>query len=220
MRAKCFSEKQIPTKTHAWYHSGWTLFCCWAEFRVARWWSIFGLGQFRDGQYNLKNITRRLTQVNSQIAIPFIYSSKGYGLLWHQYGLTDFNPADNFISLEQQQSTTEWSEWPKLRPRYLRKYLKTNRCTKIQCVCGRRLFKYFWIWEYGKSSFCRCWRKTCCRSDQYVASTNFREHWYTSKLVSIRCRVLCKSDNTPALSWRLNSNTTTFRSPVAKRSVM
>ena len=67
---------------------------------------IFGLGQFQDGQYNLKNVARRLTQVNTQIAIPFIYSSKGYGLLWHQYGLTDFNPADNFITLEQQQSAT------------------------------------------------------------------------------------------------------------------
>lgn len=33
---------------------------------------IFGLGQFQDGQYNLKGITRRLTQVNTQIAIPFI----------------------------------------------------------------------------------------------------------------------------------------------------
>jgi alpha-glucosidase (family GH31 glycosyl hydrolase) len=50
---------------------------------------IFGLGQFQDGQYNLKNVARRLTQVNTQIAIPFIFSSKGYGLLWHQYGLTD-----------------------------------------------------------------------------------------------------------------------------------
>ena len=35
--------------------------------------SIFGLGQFQDGQFNLKNITRRLTQVNSQIAIPFMF---------------------------------------------------------------------------------------------------------------------------------------------------
>jgi alpha-D-xyloside xylohydrolase len=66
---------------------------------------IFGLGQFQDGQYNLKNVARQLTQVNTQIAIPFIYSSKGYGLLWHQYGLTDFNPADNFITLEKQQQS-------------------------------------------------------------------------------------------------------------------
>lgn len=67
---------------------------------------IFGLGQFQDGQYNLKNVARRLIQVNTQIAIPFIYSSKGYGLLWHQYGLTDFNPADNFIALEKQEQST------------------------------------------------------------------------------------------------------------------
>jgi len=67
---------------------------------------LFGLGQFQDGHYNLRNVTRRLTQVNSQISIPFIYSSKGYGLLWHQYGLTDFNPADNFITLEKQEHST------------------------------------------------------------------------------------------------------------------
>ena len=30
---------------------------------------IFGLGQFQDGHFNLKNITRKLTQVNSQISI-------------------------------------------------------------------------------------------------------------------------------------------------------
>ncbi len=42
---------------------------------------------------------RRLTQVNTQISIPFVYSSKGYGLLWHNYGLTDFNPADRRIEL-------------------------------------------------------------------------------------------------------------------------
>ena len=61
---------------------------------------IFGSRQFQNGHYNLRNITRKLTPVNSQISIPLIYSSKGYGLIWHQYGLTDFNPADNFVTLE------------------------------------------------------------------------------------------------------------------------
>lgn len=60
---------------------------------------IFGTGQFQDGFLNIKGLTRRLTQVNTQIAIPFIYSSKGYGLLWHNYGLTDFNPADTKVEL-------------------------------------------------------------------------------------------------------------------------
>jgi len=60
---------------------------------------LFGLGQFQDGAYNLRNVPRKLIQVNSQIAIPFLYSSRGYGILWHQYGLTNFNPTDNKVNL-------------------------------------------------------------------------------------------------------------------------
>lgn len=60
---------------------------------------IYGTGQFQDGYLNIRGLTRRLTQVNTQISIPFILSSKGYGLLWNNYGLTDFNPADQFVEL-------------------------------------------------------------------------------------------------------------------------
>ncbi|MBQ8866293.1 MAG: DUF5110 domain-containing protein [Bacteroidaceae bacterium] len=62
---------------------------------------LYGLGQFQDGYANVRGLTRRLTQVNTQIAIPFILSSRGYGLLWNNYGLTEFNPSDTFIRLEQ-----------------------------------------------------------------------------------------------------------------------
>lgn len=62
---------------------------------------LFGMGQFQDGYLNVRGLPRRLTQVNSQIAIPFLLSSKGYGLLWHNYGLTDLNPADTAIHLTQ-----------------------------------------------------------------------------------------------------------------------
>ena len=67
---------------------------------------LFGLGQFQDGQYNLKNISRKLIQVNSQIAIPFLYSNRGFGILWHQYGLTSFNPADNEVLLAKKDSAS------------------------------------------------------------------------------------------------------------------
>ena len=60
---------------------------------------LFGTGQFQDGFLNVKGVTRRLTQVNTQIALPFILSNKGYGLLWNNYGLTDFNPADHSVAL-------------------------------------------------------------------------------------------------------------------------
>ena len=62
---------------------------------------LYGLGQFQDGFLNVKGLTRRLTQVNTQIAVPFLMSSKGYGILWNNYGLTDFNPADNKIVMQR-----------------------------------------------------------------------------------------------------------------------
>ena len=68
---------------------------------------IFGTGQFQDGYLNIKGLTRRLTQVNTQISIPFILSNKGYGLLWNNYGLTDFNPANDFVELKQVGKTGE-----------------------------------------------------------------------------------------------------------------
>ena len=60
---------------------------------------LFGMGQFQDGYVNVRGLTRRLTQVNTQISLPFLLSSKGYGLLWNNYGLTDFNPSDHSIPL-------------------------------------------------------------------------------------------------------------------------
>ena len=65
---------------------------------------LYGLGQFQDGFLNVKGLTRRLTQVNTQISVPFLMSSKGYGILWNNYGLTDFNPADNRIDMEREES--------------------------------------------------------------------------------------------------------------------
>ena len=60
---------------------------------------LYGTGQFQDGYLDIRGLTRRLTQVNTQISIPFVLSSKGYGLLWNNYGLTDFNPASNSVVL-------------------------------------------------------------------------------------------------------------------------
>ena len=64
---------------------------------------LYGTGQFQDGYLDIRGLTRRLTQVNTQIALPMILSSRGWGLLWHNYGLTDFNPADQSVRLTQQE---------------------------------------------------------------------------------------------------------------------
>ena len=68
---------------------------------------LFGTGQFQDGYLNIRGLPRRLTQVNSQISIPFILSSKGYGLLWNNYGLTEFNPGEHVLPLLREDDRTE-----------------------------------------------------------------------------------------------------------------
>ena len=60
---------------------------------------LYGLGQFQDGYLDVRQLPRRLTQVNTQISIPFVLSSKGYGLLWNNYGLTNFNNPTESVEL-------------------------------------------------------------------------------------------------------------------------
>lgn len=62
---------------------------------------LFGLGQFQDGYSNVRGLPRRLTQVNTQISLPMLISSKGYGILWNNYGLTEYNPCAESVRLEK-----------------------------------------------------------------------------------------------------------------------
>ncbi len=62
---------------------------------------LYGLGQFQDGYSNVRGLPRRLTQVNTQISIPMLLSSKGYGILWNNYGLVDFNPCEHSVAMHQ-----------------------------------------------------------------------------------------------------------------------
>jgi alpha-D-xyloside xylohydrolase len=62
--------------------------------------ALYGLGQHQSGFLNLRDIPVRLLQANTDIAIPFLISTKGYGLLWNNAALTDFNPATQAVSLD------------------------------------------------------------------------------------------------------------------------
>ncbi|HNX04849.1 MAG TPA: glycoside hydrolase family 31 protein, partial [Opitutales bacterium] len=53
--------------------------------------TLYGTGQFQDGQLVINDLPRHLLQENTQIAVPFVLSSKGYGILWHNTGATEFN---------------------------------------------------------------------------------------------------------------------------------
>ena len=62
--------------------------------------ALYGLGQHQEGIFNLRGVPIRLSQANTTISIPFLLSSKGYGVLWNNASLTDFNPADQSIAID------------------------------------------------------------------------------------------------------------------------
>jgi alpha-D-xyloside xylohydrolase len=179
---------------------------------------LFGLGQFQDGHYNLRNITRKLTQVNSQISIPFIYSSKGYGLLWHQYGLTDFNPADNYIQLQKLDSSSA-----------------TNKAVEVTTTSGTQKISQHQSLYTGKFSVPSDGvysifldlgdmdnrHLVLIDSKPCIDINNFWLPPTVSTLVDLkagehRVQLVCKSSNTPKVSWKLTDDETMFRSPNAK----
>jgi len=180
---------------------------------------LFGLGQFQDGHYNLRNVTRRLTQVNSQISIPFIYSSKGYGLLWHQYGLSDFNPADNFVTLEKKESLNA----DKIQAAEVTTTSGTQKVLQNQSlylgkftVPKEGTYSIFLdLGDMDNRQFLVIDGKPC------IDITNF---WLPPTISTIQnlkagehqLQLVCKSTNTPKVSLKLVDNLTTFRSPNAK----
>jgi alpha-D-xyloside xylohydrolase len=179
---------------------------------------IFGLGQFQDGQYNLKGVSRQLTQVNTQISIPFIYSSKGYGLLWHQYGLTDFNPADNFIALEKQQQPEGNDQMAEVTTTSGTQKVPQNQSLYSGWFSVPEDGEYSLflnLGDMGNRHFVVVDGKPCIdQSNMWLPPT-------TGTLIKLKAgehkvQVICKSDNNPLLSWKMRDNTTTFRSPVTK----
>lgn len=64
--------------------------------------ALYGLGQHQEGIFNIRGIPIRLHQANTNISVPFLLSSKGYGVLWNNASLTDFNPADQPIQIDPQ----------------------------------------------------------------------------------------------------------------------
>lgn len=60
--------------------------------------AIYGLGQFRDGALNLRGKRRELVQVNTQVAIPVLLSTKGWGIFWDNPSRTVFEDSSAGLS--------------------------------------------------------------------------------------------------------------------------
>ena len=53
--------------------------------------AVYGLGQHQSGMFNYRGATVELGQDNTDVAIPLLISSKGYGLMWNTAALTYFD---------------------------------------------------------------------------------------------------------------------------------
>ena len=59
--------------------------------------AIYGLGQHQSGVFNYRGTTVELGQQNTDVAIPLLLSSRGYGILWNT---ASFTYVDNRFPLE------------------------------------------------------------------------------------------------------------------------
>ena len=53
--------------------------------------ALYGLGQHQSGMFNYRGASVELGQNNTDVAIPLLISSKGYGLMWNTAALTYFD---------------------------------------------------------------------------------------------------------------------------------
>ncbi len=177
----------------------------------------FGTGQFQDGYLNIRGLPRRLTQVNTQIAIPFVLSDKGYGILWNNYGMTEFNPADKSVRLIPEASEGQ--------------SVTVNTTSTSGNKVETRNFKLFSaefnVEENGQYGLLLDVGQTMARKHyitidgQNIVDVN--NLWLpptTSVILNLKkgmhsVEVRGEKNDAPILYWRKINNETAFRSPVA-----
>ena len=64
--------------------------------------ALYGLGQHQEGIFNWRGHYVELFQLNKRAVVPFVLSTKGYGILWDNYSYTKFN--------DSQSGSYLWSE--------------------------------------------------------------------------------------------------------------
>lgn len=62
--------------------------------------SFYGLGQHQADEFNYKGKNEVLYQYNTKVSVPFIISSKNYGILWDNYSLTKYGDSRDYANLD------------------------------------------------------------------------------------------------------------------------
>ena len=179
---------------------------------------MYGLGQFQDGYTNVCGLSRRLTQVNTQISLPMYISSKGYGLLWNNYGLTDFNPSERTISLSRVEDSESKGEMVDVTSTTggRREFRTGSTFTaeldvpqsgrwSLLLDCGRTMARRHNLVIDGKTVFDQrnLWLPPTCSAIVYLEDG---KHTVSAEM---------EKDDTPSLGLCLVDDTTVLSSPVA-----
>lgn len=61
--------------------------------------AIYGLGQHQSEEINYKGKNEVLFQYNTKVSVPFIVSTKNYGILWDNYSLSRYGDARDFSQI-------------------------------------------------------------------------------------------------------------------------
>lgn len=63
--------------------------------------AIYGLGQHQSEEMNLRGRNEELFQYNTKVAVPFVVSTAGYGLLWDSYSYGRWGNPNDYLQLHR-----------------------------------------------------------------------------------------------------------------------
>ena len=178
---------------------------------------LYGLGQFQDGYSNVRGLSRRLTQVNTQISIPMLISSKGYGILWNNYGLTEFNPCSQSVSLKKSEGKGKTEEVDVTSTEGNKKEVRERHIFEA-AIDVAETGDYTLLLDVGQKMARR--HNLCIDGKTVIEIQNLWLPPTASAIVHIEAgRHLLTAeltkDDQPTLYYNKVGNQTTFRSPVA-----
>lgn len=63
--------------------------------------ALYGLGQHQSEELNMKGKNEDLFQYNTKVSVPFVVSTRGYGVLWDSYSYCRFGNPDDYQQLHR-----------------------------------------------------------------------------------------------------------------------
>ena len=179
---------------------------------------LYGLGQFQDGYTDIRGLSRRLTQVNTQISIPMFLSSRGYGLLWNNYGLTEFNPCSEQVRLlrDEGEGKKEYVDITTTEGGRREERVQGAFTARFRVPCDGR---YALLLDVGQQMARR--HQLSIDGEQVLDARNLWLPPTASTIVTLKAgehtvSAELERGDRPTLSWRLIDETTTLRSPVSE----